>query len=74
MTPHKQTRGAARAAEVVGLALILPPQPHDPDDAIACMQQVLRESLRTPARGDSPSCARAADPAQGVGRGGARTP
>jgi hypothetical protein len=74
MPPHTPFRGAARAAGVVGLALILPPQPHDPDDAIACMQQVLRASLRTPARGDSPFCARVADSAQGVGQGGARTP
>lgn len=74
MTPHRPTRGAVRAAQIVGLALILPPQPYDPDDAIACMQRVLAASLQTPAHSDSPSPARVADDTQGVGWGGVRTP
>lgn len=73
MTPGRPTPQLS-AADMVGLAFILPPQ-DDPDDPIARTQAVLRESLRSSVPGCPHSRARmAADDETTVGRGGVRSP
>lgn len=74
MTPSRPSRARFTSADVVGLALVLPPQT-DPHDPIAQTQALLAEALRSSAPASPQGQERkAADEPSAVGRGGAHAP
>lgn len=74
MTPIRPSYVRHSAADLVGLALILPPQ-IDPHDPVARTQVLLSEALRSSVPGSPQGQERKADDEPfSVGRGGAHAP
>lgn len=61
-------------ADVVGLALVLPPGSVDPNHPVAHFQEWLGAALRTPGACGPQRAHRAADDETTVGRGGVHSP